>query len=473
MKPFLTRYSPKIVPILVYMLQSSEYQVLEYLTWLHRTRDFSKVVKRKRLVFTAKATVLFGIGVVLYGALGVLIITFALQGGARLLAATLLFAALPYVLAYMLTIPLMIGRLLIQQPKEKRLVADAAVRLRKQHCHKIAIAGSYGKTTFKETLATILSETLHVAASPGNMNTPLGIANFTRKLDGSEDVLIFELGEERVGDVRRLCELTRPNMGVITGISEAHLNSFGTVGNIVATVFELSDYLKSYDVYKNGDSELVASHVSPHDHHVYTEKGVNGWRVSDIETSLGGVSFIATKHGKTVWAHSQLLGRHQVGPLVACIDIADKLGLSVADIAEGIKRTMPFEHRMQPYRLNGAVIIDDTYNGNPKGIKAGLEFLDSIETRRKIFVTPGLVEQGENSEEIHENIGEQAGKVCDVVVLMKNSTTDAIIRGLNQANFTGALKVVENPLSFYENLGHFVATGDVVLMQNDWTDNYA
>lgn len=473
MKTLLAAYSPKIIAILVYMLQSSEYHVGSYLAWLNRTRNFAAVMKRRKLVFTNKALMLFMIGAFLYLLALIVIVQLGMQGYVKLLLAVGLLLALPYLLGYSLTVPLVIGQVFIQRPKEKRLVEAAAERLKRQHCHKIAIAGSYGKTTFKETLATILSESLHVAASPGNMNTPLGIAGFSQKLDGSEDVLIFELGEARVGDVKRLCELTRPNMGVMTGISEAHLSSFGSVDNIVATIFELNDYLKSYDVYKNGESELVAANVSSHDQHVYTDKGVNGWKVTDVSVGLEGTSFVATKHGRSVWAHSRLLGAHQVGPLVACIDIADKLGMSIMDIAEGIKKTVPFEHRMQPLQIGGAVVIDDTYNGNPKGVKAGLDFLAGVEARRKIFVTPGLVEQGEKSDEIHEAIGRQAAEVCDVVVLMKNSTTEAIIRGLNAGQFTGALKLVDNPVAFYANLGSFVAAGDVVLMQNDWTDNYA
>ncbi len=473
MKRFLAMYSPKIVTVLVYMLQSSEYQLSEYLAWLHRTRDFSSVMKRRKLAFTSKALLLFVVGIALYVLVIVMVVMLALSGGAKLLVAAFLLLILPYLVAYLLITPLLLGQWLIQRPREKQLVDTAAQQMRRHHCHKIAIAGSYGKTSFKEMLATVLSETLHVAASPGNMNTPLGIANFIKKLDGSEDVLIFELGEEEPGDVRRLCELTRPNMGVMTGISEAHLTSFGSVDNIVATVFELSDYLKSYDVYKNGDSELVAKNVSPHDQHVYTEEGVNGWKVSDIATGLEGTSFMATKHGKAVWAHSKLLGRHQVGPLVACIDIADKLGLSVTDIAEGVKRTEPFEHRMQPLRIFGATVIDDTYNGNPKGVEAGLEFLKGLDAKRKIFVTPGLVEQGDRSEVIHEAIGRQAAHVCDIVVLMRNSTTEAMLRGLKAANFAGEVKIVDNPVAFYSNLQQYVAAGDVVLMQNDWTDNYA
>lgn len=473
MNRLLAMYSPRLVVVLTYMLQTSEYHVGEYLAWVNRTRNFSSVIKRKKLVFTNKALSMLFAGFLLYALFLVLAIWGMWRGGPTMITGIIVLAALPYLVAYAMTIPLVIGQVLVQKPREKKMVAEASELLRKQHCRKIAIAGSYGKTTFKEMLSVILAQTLHVAASPGNMNTPIGIARFAHKLDRSEDVLIFELGEEVVGDVKRLCELTRPNMGVITGISSAHINSFGSVENATKTVFELSDYLKSYDVYKNGESEIVAENVSSHDKHVYSENGVNGWKVSDIKIGLNGTEFVASKKGKTVWAHSKLLGRHQIGPLVACIDIADKLGMNVSDIAKGIKATTPFEHRMQPLNIHGAVVIDDTYNGNPKGIEAGLNFLAEIDARRKIFVTPGLVEQGSDSDAIHENIGRRAAIVCDIVVLMSNSTTDAIVRGLKEENFKGAVRIEKNPVEFYTNLGQFVASGDVVLMQNDWSDNYS
>lgn len=473
MNRLVAMYSPRIVTILTYMLQTSEYHVGEYLTWVNRTRNFSSVINRKKLVFTNKALGMMFAGFLIYALLLALAVWGMWRGGLTMILGIVAIVALPYLVAYAITLPLVIGQILIQRPREKKMVEEASELLRRQHCRKIAIAGSYGKTTFKEMLAVILSQSLHVAASPGNMNTPLGIARFARKLDRSEDVLIFELGEEVVGDVKRLCDLTRPNMGVITGISSAHINSFGSIENVTKTVFELSDYLKSYDVYKNGESELVASQVSPHDKHVYGEKGVNSWKISDVKVGLNGTEFVASKKGKTVWANSKLLGRHQIGPLVACIDIADKLGMNVSDIAKGIKATAPFEHRMQPLNIHGAVVIDDTYNGNPKGIEAGLRFLDEIDARRKIFVTPGLVEQGDDSDKIHENIGKQAAKVCDIVVMMSNSTTEAIVRGLNNEGFKGSLRIEKNPVEFYTNLGQFVASGDVVLMQNDWSDNYS
>lgn len=320
----------------------------------------------------------------------------------------------------------------------------------------------------------MLSEGKTVAATPGNMNTAIGISRFAMKLIGDEDVLIIELGEEHVGDVRRLSQLSRPTMGIITGINGAHLISFKTLDSTVATVFELVDYVgKDAVVYKNGESQLVLDNTQGHDQYVFSEGGVDGWKVTAVKTSIESTHFIAT-HGSTViHARTGLLGRHTIGMTVAAIAIAHQLGLSTAQIEAGLAKVTPFEHRMQPRKLHGAWIIDDTYNGNSQGVAAGLDLLKSLDAKRRVYVTPGLVEQGSSTRDVHEVIGQQAARSADVVVLMQNSVKDFIVKGLTDSGFKGTLKIVDNPLEFYTNLDQFVAHGDIVLMQNDWTDNYA
>lgn len=158
--------------------------------------------------------------------------------------------------------------------------------------------------------------------------------------------------------------------------------------------------------------------------------------------------------------------------LVAVLGI--EFGLTDKHVQAGIVKTKPFEHRMQPYQLAGAWVIDDTYNGNLEGIRAGTELLKELGANRKIYVTPGLVDQGEETERVHVAMGKLiAAAKPDLVVLMKNSTTKYIEKGLEQGKFKGELRVESNPLDFYNNLNHFVANGDLVVLQNDWTDNYA
>src|SRR3989344_4805741 len=210
MKALFSRYHPRYMRSLVYMLQASEYNIRDYLAWYGRTRDFSRVEKRKRLEKTPKA-----VG---------LLITFQ------------------FVLPYVLAVAILVLRV-IQWPVERYITSQAARALARHPAVKIAIAGSFGKTSMREILKTVLAEGKKVAAPPGSYNTPLGIAQFVRTLSGDEDVLIFEFGEYYPGDVRKLCELVEPHLGIITGINEAHLEKFKTIERTAATIFELADYL--------------------------------------------------------------------------------------------------------------------------------------------------------------------------------------------------------------------------------------
>lgn len=478
MRYFLTRFSFSYPKTLVFMLQSTGYVPMEYFRWLGRTYDFQTVAKRRTLEYTRKARLLlilaWAIVIVIYAL--TLILAFAAIVYANItlaLLAVLTFVISPFIVAYIIVVPLWLGGILIQTPREAKMIKDARDILSTHPGYKIAIAGSYGKTTAKEILRTVLSEGKRVAFTPGNMNTPIGISRFSKTLDGTEEILIFEFGEGKVGDVRELSELVGPDIGVITGINEAHLSSFKTLDRTVATIFELRDHLGDKPLYKNQESSLVASNCPTDDRLLFSRKGVDGWQISKPQVDINGTRFVIKKGTNALFIDSKLLGLHNLGIMSVVVDIAKAVGLSSSQIVSGFDKTEPFEHRMQPRNLHGAQIIDDTYNGNSEGVQAGLLLLKTLDAKRKIYVTPGLVEQGNKTKEIHESIGEQIGVVADVVVLMKNSVTEYIENGLERSGFKGKLLIIDDPLEFYSNLEHFVVKGDAVLMQNDWTDNYA
>jgi UDP-N-acetylmuramoyl-tripeptide--D-alanyl-D-alanine ligase len=471
MKQILSWYWPTFGRSLVYMLQASEYKLNDYIAWFWKARDVRTVAVRKKLALTAKAKLLLFVTYSIIALEAVALFVLVYIG--LWPYALALFIGAPFVTVYGLAFALWAGQIFIQKPREKRIIARAKIALAAHNAYKIGIAGSFGKTTYKEMLATMLSAGKNTAATPGNMNTPLGISRFAAKLTGDEEVLIFEMGEYYPGDIAQLCDLTNPDIGIITGVNEAHLSRFKTIDRTVATIFEIADYIGDpKHVYKNGESELVRQKAG-NDKLIYTRRGVNGWKVSGVQSGMDGLRFIARKGQKVVRAHSQLIGAHNVGPLVACIDIADRLGLRIREIEEGIAATKAFEHRMQPKKVGGAWIIDDTYNGNSDGVRAGIAWLASVEAKRRMYVTPGLVEQGSKTAEVHQAIGEQLASVADIVVLMRNSTTSFIEQGLQKGGFIGKLQIIDDPLAFYTNIEHMVAAGDVVLMQNDWTDNYA
>lgn len=474
----LSLYSFRYPEVLVYMLQSTEYNIGAYLAWLRRTDNFNQVMHRRQLDRTKAARLLLlalrvGIGVQLLISAWLIHLgaTGQLAGGVYFGLALLLIY--PFVWAYLLVVPLLLGRWFIHGPAEQRLVANTEGIFANHGGVKIAVAGSYGKTTMKELLATVLAEGLKVAATPANKNVSISHARFAQTLEGDEDVVIIEYGEGEPGDVQRFAGHTHPTHAVITGLAPAHLDKYRTLQAAGKDIFSLAGYLHGRNVYVNDESPDIEPFLKP-GYHTFNSHGALGWKADQIKISLEGTDFQLKKGKKALKLHSGLIGRHQVGFFSLVAALALELGLSEQQVADGIAKTRPFAHRLQPYQLAGAWVLDDTYNGNLEGIRAGTELLKDLKAKRKIYVTPGLVDQGEETERVHIEIGELvAAAQPDLVVLMQNSVTELIKQGLEAGKFKGRLRVEDDPLVFYANLNHFVASGDLVLMQNDWTDNYA
>lgn len=476
---FLSLYRPSYLRTIVYMLQSTEYQIGPYLAWYWRTKDYGDVMRRRTLDATRAARLLvftLRLGVGLQIVIGLVCIYLGLTGHliggvAFGLAIILIY---PVLWAHVVVVPLYLGKVLVAGPKQKRAIAASEIIFREHPGIKIAVVGSYGKTSMKELLATVLSEGLKVAATPANKNVSSSHALFAQKLTGKEDVLIIEYGEGAPGDVARFAQTTHPTHAVITGVAPAHLDQYKTVLAAGKDIFSVAQYVQHNQVYANADSPDAKVHIKGKDYTLFSNEGTLGWKVSGVKVGIQNVNFVLTKGSQKIALTSGLVGRHQVGFLAFVAALALELGLTAQQVKAGIAKTKPFEHRMQPYELSGAWIIDDTYNGNLEGIKAGTRLLQDVDATRKIYVTPGLVDQGEETERVHVAVGELiAAAHPDVVVLMANSATQYIRQGLTQAGFAGEVRIELQPLEFYLNLKHFVAASDLVVMQNDWTDNYA
>lgn len=475
MKNFFTRYHPRFVRSLVYMLQASEYSVREYLRWYKRTTDFLHVERRKRLVATPKAVALIMLGwmlaLVCYGASVAMLFVVSMPW--NILFFVIAIALTPHLLRYAILIPLICIQC-AQIPLERQAVERARQTLLRHPGIKIAIAGSFGKTSMREMLKTVLAEGKKVACPPLSYNTPLGISRFVQELHGDEDVLIFELGEYYPGDVKKLCALVQPSVGIITGVNEAHLEKFGSLERTTATIFELADWLGEKTVYVNKESALATNRAAPH-HMLYSRAGVDSWIVRHAQTNLRGTTFTLSRNGQEYAVRTTLLGLHQVGPLVVATDIAAGLGMPVEQILRGIAKTVPFDHRLEPKEdAAGVMTLDDSYNGNPDGVRAVIAFLGSLAGHRRWYVTPGLVEMGSATERVHRDIGRllaQSG--IEKVVLIKNSVTPFIEAGLKDEHYAGEILWFDDALAAFAALPHLTVKGDVVLLQNDWPDQYA
>ena len=466
------------------MAQASEYRARDFVRWLRRTRDFSRVEQRKTLVKTPKALLMLAL---LYAAtilIAALAIWIVLVGSVwwRFIVALAVVLSMPHVLSYGLAGLLFVWDFL-QWPVEAAIVRHARKKLASHPAVKLAIAGSFGKTTMREILRSVLGAGKRVAAPPGSYNTPLGLSSFIRSLKGDEEVLIFELGEYYRGDVKRLCKLVRPDIGVITGVNEAHLEKFKDLAETGATIFELAEYLYSVIpakagipsgfLYINGENALAKARATT-GALLYARNGVGDVSVKRASTDISGTKVALHTEKGDIAAQSGLLGLHHVGPLAAAAHIALRLGLSAAEVEQGIAATKPFEHRLEPKADGqGVTWLDDSYNGNPDGVRAVIDFLASLKGRRW-YVTPGLVEMGERAGEVHRDIGRELARAgIEKVVLVRNSVTPFIAEGLQEESYKGELVWFDKALDAFAALPNLTVKGDIVLLQNDWPDQYA
>jgi len=363
------------------------------------------------------------------------------------------------------------------------LVWRAAARLRQRRDLVIVgVTGSYGKTSVKNYLTTLLGARYAVCQTAASINTPVGVARTIQSaLRPAHQVFVVEMGAYVPGNIRTLAEFVRPRIGVLTAVGENHLERFGSVEAIARTKYELiealpADGLAVFNVDNPRCRELAARtrHVRVR---TYGLDPAHAPEVtaSEIRTGPEGTRFVLHLPGEApVPVRMALLGRHNVSNVLAAAAVAQELGLGAREIAAAAERLVPVEHRLQLIPGGGGVtVIDDAYNSNPDGARAALAVLAEF-PGRKVLVTPGMVELGAMLEQRHREFGAEAARVCDLIILVGPRRTAAIAEGARQMGFPAdRLHVVGALEEATAKLAQLVQPGDVVLFENDLPDQYS
>ncbi len=346
----------------------------------------------------------------------------------------------------------------------------------------IGITGSYGKTSTKYFLHTILSEKYNTLMTPESYNTPMGITKVIREqLNKDYDVFICEMGARNIGDIKLLCRLVNPAIGILTSIGPQHLETFKTIENVAKTKYELIQALPYYGTAVfNGDNsyclslarktgiETLIYSIKNDDEDVYI-------RAEDIVSSREGLRFkVRTQDGIDFECRTKLLGKHNVSNMLAAISTALRLGLSPDEIKRGISNIKPVPHRLQILDTNnGVMVIDDAFNSNPVGARDALETIKEFTDGDRIIVTPGMVELGSIEYEENRKFGKIMAECCDYAILVGVKRSKPIIKGLKQGNFPEDRIIITTSLNEASSkLGSIVKPGDTVLFENDLPDNY-
>lgn len=351
-------------------------------------------------------------------------------------------------------------------------------KIKKYDVIKIGITGSYGKTSVKEILKTILSQKFRVLSSPESFNTPLGIALTVKDLDSTHDILLAEMGARHVGDIKELCELVNPQYGILTGLNTQHLESFGSIETIKQTKNELFEYIAKggvgffstendalKELYDNFTGEKYSVNLGDENCSV---------TASDITYDNRGTTFTLKIQGEDpIQCSTVLLGKHSVKNICLATAVAKKLGLSTAEIALGINRITSIGHRLELLPNNKNIVtIDDSYNCNEDGILAAMEVLDTFEGR-KIVVTPGLVELGKRENVANFEFGKLLASHVDIVIIVGKHNAEMLINGLLEGGMDKSNIMFEkNATRGNQTLNKILKEGDVVLFENDLPDNY-
>lgn len=344
---------------------------------------------------------------------------------------------------------------------------------------KIGITGSYGKTSVKFILGTILQEKYQTLITPSSFNTPMGVTKIIReRLTPATQVFVAEMGARHVGDIKELCRLVHPRYGVLTSVGPQHLDTFHTLERIKNTKYELMDAIPQDGCCFFPDDGAICRELYDR-----TEKekrlcalrqnlDADVW-ASDVTVSENGSSFILHTCTEEVACQTRLLGAHNIQNILLAATVALHLGLTMKQVARGISRLQPVEHRLQLIPSKGITVIDDAFNSNPNGAKAAVKVLGAFHTRR-IIITPGMVELGDKEAEFNREFGREICGNADIAILVGKKHTQPIAQGLREGGFPEEnLHIVSSLDEATALLGQLGQAGDVALFENDLPDHYS
>ena len=351
-------------------------------------------------------------------------------------------------------------------------------KLKKQPNLKvIAITGSYGKTSTKFILASMLSQKYSVLATPNSFNTPMGITKTINNfLMPEHEIMVAEFGANAIFDIKALCNIVKPDISIITNIGNQHLATFGNFENLKRTKLEIFEFMKQGGTAVfNMDDENIKSYAQNFNgNKIIVSNNENcDVKLSKVKTSKDGSEFTLSYNGESQQIKTKLLGEHNIQNIFLSACVALNLGITLTQIKNAVEILKPTKHRLELIKgINGVTVLDDSFNANIEGFKQALNVLKKFDGN-KVLLTPGIIELGSEQAQANYNVGVISAEVCDKVIIVNKVNRAEIEHGLIDAGFNP-----EN-IYFYNTLleaqldfPKLLSIGDVLLIENDLPDNY-
>ncbi len=286
----------------------------------------------------------------------------------------------------------------------------------------IGITGSYGKTSIKNIIYDIISPEIITLKTPASYNTPMGISlTINNDLTNMYESFLVEMGAYYVGEIKELCDMVHPKVGVVSSIGPQHLETFKNVENVQKTKMELIENLPIDGLgVLNYDNEFIRNYNVKNDVTIkwYSLENKDADLYAyDVRYLSSGMSFKFKYLNEDYEVFTKLLGKHNIYNILAGIIVADFLGISIEKIVENAQKIKPISNRLEYKKVNDEIIlIDDAFNGNIEGMLEGLNILRHYEGKR-ILITPGIIDGGLENEAINERLSENIFGIDNLVII--------------------------------------------------------
>lgn len=349
----------------------------------------------------------------------------------------------------------------------------------------IGITGSYGKTSVKNYLHHLLSLEYDTLKTPDSFNTTLGVTRAIREnLNATHKFFIAEMGARRPKDIEEICNLVCPRYCIISSIGPQHLDTFKNIENIARTKFELADTVIKNDgfCFVCGDNKYIKEKIntSPYKDYkklfTYGLNPENDYYAKDIKIEEGITKWtmVDSINKNEFELETHLLGNHNVQNLVGVIALCLNNSLLTPDqIFERVKTIHPVPHRLELKKFGNDILIDDAFNSNPDGAMAALNVLSTFKDYEKILITPGMVELGDSEEEENIKFGENASKICNVILLVGKKQAEVLSKKISLNDNLHECKTFDKVEQAIAYASSYTSTRPkVILIENDLPDNY-
>jgi UDP-N-acetylmuramoyl-tripeptide--D-alanyl-D-alanine ligase len=369
-------------------------------------------------------------------------------------------------------------------PAEHRLqqhyISDAKRILRDVNPYVIGITGSYGKTGAKAALGELLPQCVGPTFWPKkSINTVMGITRDIReRLKPHHAYAVIEMGAYGIGSITKLCALTPPKAAIVTAVGIMHLERFGSEENVYLAKSEIAQAVSDDGVLVcNGDNPGARRMAQQHTKATTLLYGLDpssghlDCYATDINFTTEGSVFTLHWKGRDLPARTLLLGKPALSNALAAFTMACALGADPSYAAACLANLQPVDNRLVLDRKGPVSFLRDAYNSNPTGFAAALELLGTITAKRRILITPGMIELGTKQHEENRRLAAIAARVADLVIVVSPVNRTAIVEGLRDGGLPSEKQiVVDTRQEAFQYLSKVQTAGDLVLIENDLGD---